>query len=115
MWPVGRSAALGRVATQLGSTTGDCFAYALATVRAEPLLYTGYDFARTDTIAAAAAADPARQGHGLGGAPGRLSDRASPETGTVGNKRNNVMISLTYAENSIWNRTVLSPEMRCKR
>jgi ribonuclease VapC len=27
---------------------GDCFAYALAKVRAEPLLYKGNDFARTD-------------------------------------------------------------------
>ncbi|WP_245570328.1 type II toxin-antitoxin system VapC family toxin [Microbacterium luticocti] len=27
---------------------GDCFAYALATVRREPLLYVGDDFARTD-------------------------------------------------------------------
>jgi ribonuclease VapC len=27
---------------------GDCFAYALSTVRGEPLLYKGEDFARTD-------------------------------------------------------------------
>jgi len=31
---------------------GDCFAYALAKERAEPLLYKGDDFARTDIIAA---------------------------------------------------------------
>jgi hypothetical protein len=28
---------------------GDCFAYALSTVRSEPLLYKGEDFATTDT------------------------------------------------------------------
>ena len=39
-----------------GLNYGDCFAYALATVRGEPLLYKGEDFARTDAIAAAAAA-----------------------------------------------------------
>jgi len=31
-----------------GLNYGDCFAYALATVRGEPLLYKGEDFARTD-------------------------------------------------------------------
>lgn len=31
---------------------GDCFAYALAKEKAEPLLYKGDDFARTDIIAA---------------------------------------------------------------
>ncbi len=31
---------------------GDCFAYALAKVRREPLLYKGEDFARTDLISA---------------------------------------------------------------
>jgi len=30
---------------------GDCFTYALATVRGEPLLYVGDDFARTDLAA----------------------------------------------------------------
>jgi ribonuclease VapC len=31
---------------------GDCFAYALATERGEPLLFKGEDFARTDVRAA---------------------------------------------------------------
>lgn len=39
-----------------GLNYGDCFAYALATVRGEPLLYKGDDFARTDVIAVAPAA-----------------------------------------------------------
>ncbi|HXH06463.1 MAG TPA: type II toxin-antitoxin system VapC family toxin [Vicinamibacterales bacterium] len=34
---------------------GDCFAYALAMVLGEPLLFTGEDFARTDVRAALAA------------------------------------------------------------
>jgi ribonuclease VapC len=38
-----------------GLNYGDCFAYALATVRGEPLLYKGDDFARTDVIAVAPA------------------------------------------------------------
>jgi ribonuclease VapC len=33
---------------------GDCFSYALATTRHEPLLFKGNDFARTDVVAAAA-------------------------------------------------------------
>ncbi len=37
-----------------GLNFGDCFAYALATVRAEPLLYVGEDFARTDVLSALA-------------------------------------------------------------
>jgi ribonuclease VapC len=39
-----------------GLNYGDCFAYALATVRGEPLLYKGDDFARTDVVAVAPAA-----------------------------------------------------------
>jgi ribonuclease VapC len=31
---------------------GDCFAYALAKLRGEPLLFKGRDFARTDIVAA---------------------------------------------------------------
>lgn len=37
-----------------GLNFGDCFAYALAKVRGEPLLYKGNDFSRTDIISAAA-------------------------------------------------------------
>lgn len=37
-----------------GLNYGDCFAYALATVLGEPLLYKGQDFARTDIAAAVA-------------------------------------------------------------
>jgi ribonuclease VapC len=33
---------------------GDCFAYALATTRGEPLLFKGEDFARTDVVSALA-------------------------------------------------------------
>lgn len=33
-----------------GLNFGDCFAYALATVLAEPLLFKGSDFARTDVL-----------------------------------------------------------------
>jgi ribonuclease VapC len=33
-----------------GLNYGDCFSYALAMVRDEPLLYKGEDFARTDVI-----------------------------------------------------------------
>lgn len=33
---------------QAGLNYGDCFAYALATVRGEPLLYKGEDFRQTD-------------------------------------------------------------------
>jgi ribonuclease VapC len=39
-----------------GLNYGDCFAYALATVRGEPLLYKGDDFGRTDVIAVVPAA-----------------------------------------------------------
>jgi ribonuclease VapC len=35
-----------------GLNFGDCFSYALASVRGESLLYKGADFARTDAIAA---------------------------------------------------------------
>jgi ribonuclease VapC len=35
-----------------GLNFGDCFAYALAAVRGEPLLYKGDDFAKTDIDAA---------------------------------------------------------------
>ena len=34
--------------TPAGLNYGDCFAYALATVRGEPLLYKGEDFSQTD-------------------------------------------------------------------
>jgi ribonuclease VapC len=33
-----------------GLNYGDCFAYALATVRGEPLLYKGEDFSQTDVV-----------------------------------------------------------------
>ena len=36
---------------QAGLNFGDCFAYALATARGEPLLFKGADFARTDVTA----------------------------------------------------------------
>jgi ribonuclease VapC len=35
-----------------GLNFGDCFAYALAKVMSEPLLFKGRDFARTDVVAA---------------------------------------------------------------
>lgn len=35
-----------------GLNFGDCFAYALAKLRDEPLLFKGDDFARTDVVAA---------------------------------------------------------------
>jgi ribonuclease VapC len=35
-----------------GLNFGDCFSYALASVRGESLLYKGADFARTDVVAA---------------------------------------------------------------
>jgi ribonuclease VapC len=35
-----------------GLNFGDCFAYALAAVTSEPLLYKGDDFAKTDIAAA---------------------------------------------------------------
>jgi ribonuclease VapC len=35
-----------------GLNFGDCFAYALASVKGEPLLYKGDDFAKTDIAAA---------------------------------------------------------------
>lgn len=36
-----------------GLNFGDCFSYALATTRDEPLLFTGTDFAQTDVKVAA--------------------------------------------------------------
>ncbi len=42
----------GKGAHPAGLNFGDCFAYALATERAVPLLYVGDDFARTDIAAA---------------------------------------------------------------
>ena len=36
-----------------GLNFGDCFAYALAKIGGQPLLYKGDDFARTDIVAAA--------------------------------------------------------------
>ena len=38
-----------------GLNYGDCYSYALATVRGEPLLYKGGDFALTDIMSAATA------------------------------------------------------------
>ncbi len=35
-----------------GLNFGDCFSYALASVRGEPLLFKGDDFARTDIVSA---------------------------------------------------------------
>lgn len=40
-----------------GLNFGDCFSYALATSRDEPLLFTGADFAQTDVKVAAPPAD----------------------------------------------------------
>ena len=37
---------------------GDCFAYALAEARGEPLLFKGDDFARTDIVSALAGRRP---------------------------------------------------------
>jgi ribonuclease VapC len=42
----------GRGRHAAGLNFGDCFAYALAKLRAEPLLFKGGDFARTDVVAA---------------------------------------------------------------
>jgi len=41
----------GRGRHPAGLNYGDCFAYALARVRAEPLLFKGRDFAQTDLMA----------------------------------------------------------------
>jgi len=41
---------------------GDCFAYALAQVTGEPLLYKGKDFARTDLLAASPRRDGGNDG-----------------------------------------------------
>jgi ribonuclease VapC len=40
----------GRGRHPAGLNYGDCFAYALARVRGEPLLFKGEDFARTDVL-----------------------------------------------------------------
>jgi ribonuclease VapC len=40
-----------------GLNYGDCFSYALASVRSEPLLFKGDDFPRTDVVAALPPAD----------------------------------------------------------
>ncbi len=42
----------GRGRHPAGLSFGDCFSYALAKQRAEPLLYKGDDFAKTDIAAA---------------------------------------------------------------
>ena len=42
----------GRGNHRAGLNFGDCFAYALAKVTGEPLLFKGGDFARTDVVAA---------------------------------------------------------------
>ncbi len=47
----------GRSRHPAGLNYGDCFAYALATVRGEPLLYKGDDFSHTDVSAAARGAE----------------------------------------------------------
>ena|SRR5436305_11066956 len=41
-----------------GLNYGDCFSYALATVRGEPLLYKGVDFRQTDVTALEPPAQP---------------------------------------------------------
>ncbi len=41
-----------------GLNYGDCFSYALAKVRGEPLLYKGDDFSRTDLTAAKIISEP---------------------------------------------------------
>lgn len=38
-----------------GLNYGDCFAYALAMARAEPVLYKGADFSKTDVVPAVSA------------------------------------------------------------
>lgn len=47
----------GRGRQQAALNYGDCFSYALATVRDEPLLFKGDDFPHTDVIVALPAAD----------------------------------------------------------
>jgi ribonuclease VapC len=42
----------GRGRHAAGLNFGDCFAYALATVLGEPLLFKGTDFSRTDVVSA---------------------------------------------------------------
>ena len=41
-----------------GLNYGDCFSYALATVRGEPLLYKGEDFGQTDVTPFVQSAQP---------------------------------------------------------
>jgi ribonuclease VapC len=41
-----------RAATQQGLNLGDCFAYALAKLTGEPLLFKGNDFKKTDIVPA---------------------------------------------------------------
>ena len=54
----------GRGRHPAGLNLGDCFSYALAKQRAEPLLYKGDDFAKTDIVAAVDAFSPRRhEGH----------------------------------------------------
>lgn len=43
----------GRGRHAAGLNVGDCFGYALAMARAEPLLFVGADFAQTEVLAAA--------------------------------------------------------------
>lgn len=43
---------------QAGLNYGDCFSYALANVRSEPLLFKGDDFPHTDVDPAIASAEP---------------------------------------------------------
>jgi ribonuclease VapC len=45
-------ARFGRRRHEAGLNFGDCFAYALAKERGEPLLFKGDDFARTDLVSA---------------------------------------------------------------
>ncbi len=51
-WPATPGAAIGKGRHPAGLNLGDCFAYALAKARNEPLLFKGDDFARTDVKAA---------------------------------------------------------------
>ena len=51
-WHATAGAASARAATRPRLNLGDCFAYALARSRGEPLLFKGDDFSKTDVKAA---------------------------------------------------------------
>ena len=53
-----------------GLNFGDCFAYALAEISGEPLLFKGADFAQTDVVPALAADEGAADEEIAGGAKG---------------------------------------------